>query len=376
MALPAELKRKLRDAAARRMEVNRWGDWQESGPGHIISVPSICPKTDALQKHAAYRHQRKLKEGNPMVTMRATRILIMFLIAIMMLVPACHSAQRTLTTSVSPSGGGTVTPAGGTYDDDTELKLSATPASGYAFDYWTGDATGTSSSITMIMDSDKSVNAHFKEQYTLTTSVSPSDSGTVTPASGSYDYGTHVKLTAYPKSDYLFDHWSGDATGNSALVTITMDNRKEVVAHFAHVKLFSQVFRGGGIPQAAAYQGNQHPVVLLDSKGNEHDWSDNVPIQWLSTVVEETQLVVLIGNENKKAIEICQYAGPDITRYQYSLDVVLREAKTGKIVAKTTLFGSKPRACMQTEVYSLTKLEGSHVSFDQVYEWLREYVEL
>jgi len=47
------------------------------------------------------------------------------------------------------------------------------------------------------MDSDKSVTAHFvKIQHTLTASVDPSGSGSITlnPTGGTYDYGTVVTL--------------------------------------------------------------------------------------------------------------------------------------------------------------------------------------
>lgn len=93
---------------------------------------------------------------------RTMCILLMFLMATMMLVPACSPAQYILNTSASPSGSGTVTPAGGTYDDGTEVILTANPASGYIFDHWSGDATGTTSSVAIVMDSAKSTTAHFK----------------------------------------------------------------------------------------------------------------------------------------------------------------------------------------------------------------------
>ena len=167
-----------------------------------------------------------------MVIMRRIRVLLMFFIAATMLMSACGPVQYTLSTSVSPSGSGTVTPASGTYDDGTEVELTATPASGYRFDNWSGDATGTASSVSLTMDAEKSVTAHFKAQYTLTTLVSPSGGGTVTPASGTYDEGTEVPLTTTPASGYVFDHWSGDAAGTSSPVSLTMNAEKSVTAHF------------------------------------------------------------------------------------------------------------------------------------------------
>jgi hypothetical protein len=83
------------------------------------------------------------------------------------------------------------------------------------------------------MDRDKSVVAIFIRQYTLSTSVNPPGSGTVSPGSGTYDAATTVTLTATPASDYYeFASWSGDASGISQTITITMDSNKSVVANF------------------------------------------------------------------------------------------------------------------------------------------------
>ena len=76
--------------------------------------------------------------------------------------PPTERQTYTLSTSVSPSGAGSVAPSDGQYEEGTLLTLTAIPASGYAFDYWDGDASGSSITITLTMDSDKSITAHFK----------------------------------------------------------------------------------------------------------------------------------------------------------------------------------------------------------------------
>lgn len=68
----------------------------------------------------------------------------------------------TLSVSVSPSGTGAVSPAGGEYESGEQVTLTASPASGYTFDYWSGSASGTTSTITITMDSDKSLIANFE----------------------------------------------------------------------------------------------------------------------------------------------------------------------------------------------------------------------
>jgi len=112
------------------------------------------------------------------------------------------------------------------------VTLIAIPASGYRFDRWTGNASGSYTSVTITMDTNKNIKANFVKVYTLTTSVSPTGGGSVSPSSGTYDEGTEVILTAIPASGYLFDHWSGDVSGNITSITITMDADKSVIATF------------------------------------------------------------------------------------------------------------------------------------------------
>ena len=74
--------------------------------------------------------------------------------------PACS-----LNISIDPEGLGSVTldPPGGRYPSGIEVELTAVPASGYAFDYWSGDLSGTLNPTTITVDSDKTVTAHFAE---------------------------------------------------------------------------------------------------------------------------------------------------------------------------------------------------------------------
>jgi uncharacterized repeat protein (TIGR02543 family) len=144
----------------------------------------------------------------------------------------------TLTTSVSPPGAGSVSPPGGEYESGVQVTLTASPASGYTFDHWSGSASGTTSGITITMDSDKSVTANFKtitQPCTLTTNIDPPGAGSVSPSGGEYESGVQVTLTASPASGYTFDHWSGSASGTTSTITITMDSDQSLTAHFETV---------------------------------------------------------------------------------------------------------------------------------------------
>ncbi len=75
-------------------------------------------------------------------------------------------------------------------------------------------------------------------QYRLTTSVSPSEGGSVSPdCSGGcpYNIGAQVTLTANANSGYEFNSWSGCDSPSGAVCTMTMTSDKFVTATFTSV---------------------------------------------------------------------------------------------------------------------------------------------
>jgi hypothetical protein len=77
---------------------------------------------------------------------------------------ATFNASYQLTTASSPSSGGTVSPAPGTYyPSGAVVNLSATANSGYMFSGWTGPvANASSASTTVTMNAPESVTANFQ----------------------------------------------------------------------------------------------------------------------------------------------------------------------------------------------------------------------
>lgn len=153
--------------------------------------------------------------------------------AIVLMVLVICPPGYTLSVSVSPSGAGSVSPPGDKYKSGCPVTLTASPASGYIFDRWSGDASGTSSSVTVTMDSDKSVTANFKvTTYTLITKINPLWGGFASPRKGLYKAGTEVTLTATPVALYRFDSWSGDISSTEPTITVTMNSDKTITANF------------------------------------------------------------------------------------------------------------------------------------------------
>ena len=133
------------------------------------------------------------------------------------------TVQYTLT--VLASEGGTVSTEGGTYDEGTEVTITATPSEGYRFTGWEG-SDSTSASLTITLNSNQTFKALFElippDQYTLT--VLASEGGTVSTEGGTYDEGTEVTITATPDEGYRFDGWDGIESDENSLIIIIDSN--------------------------------------------------------------------------------------------------------------------------------------------------------
>lgn len=137
--------------------------------------------------------------------------------------------------SVNTIGNGSVSPGSGVYAEATTVTLTATPDAGYLFSGWSGDASGSSLTTSVVMNTDKSVTATFvpetsSDQYTLTISIV--GNGSVSPSGGIYDAGTIVSLIATPDVGYEFSEWSGDISGTNLSTNVTMDSNKSITATF------------------------------------------------------------------------------------------------------------------------------------------------
>jgi len=86
------------------------------------------------------------------------------------------------------------------------------------------------------MNSNKSVTANFSaipgNSHTLT--MSRSGHGTVSPGVGAHTYAENavIVLIATPDPRWQLVRWTGDASGNSPMTTVTMDSDKRVEAVF------------------------------------------------------------------------------------------------------------------------------------------------
>jgi hypothetical protein len=75
--------------------------------------------------------------------------------------PESEPTMYTLTVTSNPTEGGTISPSGGEYEDGTVLTIRVTPNTNYEFDRWSGSVSGRETSLSITMDSNKSIVGNF-----------------------------------------------------------------------------------------------------------------------------------------------------------------------------------------------------------------------
>jgi len=191
----------------------------------------------------------------------------------------------TLATAVNPAGTGSVTPSGGQYESGVQVTITASPASGYTFDYWSGSASDTSPTINITMNQDYSVTANFVaapvDRHDLT--ISSTEGGSVTgPGEGSftYDAGAVVHLMADAEEGYQFVNWTGDVGTvdyvYDAATTIIMDANHSITANFEaipaiHYTLTISSTGGGSVtaPGEGTFPYDEGTVVNLVAQAEQ-----------------------------------------------------------------------------------------------------------
>ena len=142
------------------------------------------------------------------------------------------------TLTVNTVGNGTVAknPSQSSYATGTNVILTASPAAGFAFSGWSGDATGSTNPLSVAMTADKNITATFTAvapvNYTLTLNAVGNGTVSKNPDQATYPSGTSVTLTPNPMPGFQFAGWSGDATGTANPLTVVMAFDKNITATF------------------------------------------------------------------------------------------------------------------------------------------------
>ncbi len=149
--------------------------------------------------------------------------------------------DHSLTANFAPDGFVLTSPAAGpgtvvrnpdqpTYHAGTQVTLTATPSGAAHFVGWGGDTTAVDDPLTITMTADRTLQAQFGWQ--LTTGSGQTGRVSASPAGGLYVDGTAVTLTPQPAPGYHFVSWTGDASGTTVPLHVTMSADKNISATF------------------------------------------------------------------------------------------------------------------------------------------------
>jgi hypothetical protein len=124
----------------------------------------------------------------------------------------------------------------GWYSDGSMANISLasnlieTSDTRHIFTGWSGDYTGGDTTLSLLMDSPKTVTADWRTEYLLTLK---SEYGTAVGA-GWYDEGETVNISIAPEQGFLVRHifvgWSGDFTGTDSRAAMSMNSPKVIYA--------------------------------------------------------------------------------------------------------------------------------------------------
>jgi hypothetical protein len=192
--------------------------------------------------------------------------------------PLLVQITPTYVLTTSTPGGGTIqvapTPVaiGNRYASNQIVTLTATPAAGWSFLHWTGDATGVTQVATVTVQGPTSVEAVFGTLINLVTN----GNGRILldPPTGPYAFGQAVQITAIPEAGAYFFGWAGAATDASNPIGITATDLLSLTALFGdlqtnQVSLTVLPDRGGtvGVEPRAPFYTNGAPVTLTALPG-------------------------------------------------------------------------------------------------------------
>ncbi len=187
---------------------------------------------------------------------------------------AQFTKSYTVQVSSADESKGTVS-GGGTYEEGTEVTLTAAPAEGCIFKQWSDGTTANP----YVFNATKDVNltAQFTKSYTVQVSSADESKGTVS-GGGTYEEGTEVTLTATPAEYYKFEKWSDGTTANPYVFTAEKD--VELTASFSKIictiTVVSNNERSGTVTGGGTYEaGEEVTVTATPAEGYRFiEWSN------------------------------------------------------------------------------------------------------
>jgi len=214
------------------------------------------------------------------------------------------------TLTINKEGEGTVhqNPYNTTYTAGKDVELTAEPNEGWEFNHWTGDITGNTNPKTIKMNSNKTITAHFTQQYTTDTytlTINTIGNGTVAKNLNltNYNTGTNVTLNATADAGWQFDHWNEDIEDNTTSKTITINSNITINATFIPLQYTPDTYTltintiGNGTITKTPNQANYTPGTNIILTANpDTGWQFD---HWNEDIEDNTTSKTIIINSNK-----------------------------------------------------------------------------
>ena len=149
------------------------------------------------------------------------------------------------------------------------------------------------------------------DNYTITTAVSPSGSGTVS-GGGTYASGTTITLTATAYSGYVFSSWSDNDTSNPRSVTVTADTtytaifEQESTPTPSYTVSLSVSPTGSGTVSGSGSYSSGTSVTISATAGTGYEF-----VKWSDDSTSNPRTLVVSANVSLTAIFQEQSSNPD-----------------------------------------------------------------
>ena len=132
------------------------------------------------------------------------------------------SAPTPYNLTVSAGEGGTVSTEGGTFDEGTEVTITATPDEGFVFSGWEGNVSN-SDSLTITVNSDITLQAIFSQAFSL--EINQGEGGSIIGEAGTYGSDSEITIEAVPSAGFEFMEWSNGSTDNPLNLVLTSNTQ-------------------------------------------------------------------------------------------------------------------------------------------------------
>jgi hypothetical protein len=163
--------------------------------------------------------------------------------------PSTPVPQYTLTVTDSGNGSVTKNPDLSSYDSASSILITATPSSGYSFTAWSGDASGSTNPLSLVMNGNKNVMAAFR-QSTFIITASAGANGAISPNGAvNVSYGGNQVFTFTPNTGYYVDSLIVDGTKQTSASSYTFNSvssNHTIRVTFSNQYTLTILITGGG----------------------------------------------------------------------------------------------------------------------------------